>query len=273
MMRRIQSFAKSKGWIPPKRFLLLCHQRSGSNMLTSILNQHSNIELYGQLFKDDADFQARTHRLGVTPFNGDYFDDEIVSRERFDGIENTNEQPKRNTATFVNEVFTTLGKKRCAHYIGIKVHGGTLFTSELNDIFLDGNYRILILHRQDRLAAAISWYQARALNQWMRTNDQQVKRPQIEMNIDTLEWFMQRISADVSLWQNLVQSAHIPHLTLTYEELTAGDFDFSTIWQFLGVSDIGSPPSRTKKLIKDYSHIKNIRAIRSRLGQYSLTSS
>lgn len=267
MLSKFQRVLKSRSWIKPKKFLLLCHQRSGSNMLSKMLNQHPNVELYGQLFKDDMAFQKRTEQLSRIPFEGPYFDDQIDKREQFDQLERyPDQQPTRNTATFVNQFFEALNRQRLARHLGIKIHGGTLYAPELRRIFLQGDYRILILHRKDRLAAAISWYQARELNQWMRTTDQKVQQPTMKMDIPTLAWFMKRIEADVQLWHRLVQEENQAFLPLTYEEITADDFDFTKIWTFLGAKNIGNPTSSTKKLIKDYSHIENIEAIRNTLG-------
>ena len=40
----------SVGKIVPKRFLILGRSRVGSNLLSSLLNQHENIRLFGKLF-------------------------------------------------------------------------------------------------------------------------------------------------------------------------------------------------------------------------------
>ncbi|MGB3800283.1 MAG: hypothetical protein WA952_10755, partial [Lewinella sp.] len=64
---------RKMGLFPTRRFALICHQRSGSNMLTSILNQHPEVIMRGQILKDDPEYQAQLQEMGMVPFTGNLF--------------------------------------------------------------------------------------------------------------------------------------------------------------------------------------------------------
>ncbi|MGB7394934.1 MAG: sulfotransferase [Pricia sp.] len=243
------------------RFIIICHQRSGSNMMTGIMGNHRDVSFFGQVFKADAPWLKYLDSLGVMPFTGQLFDDDPEQRDRFDSLQDTpSERESRNTAEFVERYFETRSNEATGKYMGIKFHGGTLYTDEIHNIFLDKDYKVIMLHRENLLAAAVSWYRARTLDQWTSKSADDIKPTDIEMDIEMLEWFCQKTREDVALWQSLLKDRN--HLELTYEQITAADFNFAKIWNHLNIEDIGKPAPKTKKLIKTYDNITNIEAIR-----------
>ena len=258
---------KTSGLLPTQRFVLLCHQRSGSNMFASMLDRHPAVDVFGQLYKNDPGFQEAVRRLGVPAFSGKLFDDQLASRERFDYLEgHPMEREYRNVKPFTETFFRQFDKSTLATRLGIKLHGGTLYQDEIRSIFFNGQYKVILQYRKNFLAAAVSWYQARELNQWMRRTHDQVEKQPLEMDIDTLAWFIENIKKDIAHWKNMLHAQSLTYLELTYEEITSPGFNFSRVWNFLEVTDIGSPPSGTKKLIKDYHHITNLAAIKEALA-------
>ncbi|GAA0871250.1 hypothetical protein GCM10009117_03960 [Gangjinia marincola] len=247
-------------------FALICHQRSGSNMLSSILNQHPKVDVFGQLFKDDENFQKKINAISPIPFKGNLFDDVIESRERFDELEISPElREERNTDEFLDVFYKNYCQKTAFTRLGIKFHGGTLYQDELERNFFNATRKIIILHRENLLAAAISWYQARELNQWMRRSNEKVEKQSISMDIDTLSWFIEKTKSDVALWKSLAKKDQKDILELTYEEITQSSFDLKRVWNYLEVSPLNQKKPQTKKLIKDYSHIPNLEEIKNTL--------
>ena len=249
----------------PSRFALLCHQRSGSNMLTSILNQHPQVIMRGQIFKDDPAYQLELRGIGMVPFTGQLFDDELASRQRFDELqESPAAREPRNTAATVESFYRGQGIHSTARTVGIKFHGGTLYDDEIEQVFLgDTPYRILLLHRQNLVAAGISWYQSRELNQWVARSGDRIQTPDLYINLPTLKDFVYRTRDDIANWKALLARHEQPYLELTYEQITSPEFNYEFVWYYLGVKVIPTPKPKTRKLIKDYSHIQNIDEIRA----------
>lgn len=250
-----------------QRFVIMCHQRSGSNMFTSMLAQHPEVKFYGQLFKDDPIYRQKIERMGIMPFSGTLFDDEMESRNRFDYLEDhPTERETRNTAEFVEDCFQKFDQHTQGTCIGVKFHGGTLFREEIESVFLDGDYKVILLRRENLLVAAISWYQARELDQWRRDAKDKVAKPSMKMDIDTLAWFINNTRQDIALWKNLVQAHEVNYLELSYEEMTQTSFSLGKVWRYLEVKNIPSIRPKTKKLIKKYDHIINLDQIRKELA-------
>ena len=246
----------------PKRFVIICHQRSGSNMLTSMMEKHSEVEFFGQLFKADESWQKFLSKKNVIPFSGQLFDDEPETRGRFDRWQdNPNEREKRNTEAFVEDYFEKRKNDATGKTIGIKFHGGTLYNDEITSLFIKKEYKIILLHRENLLASAISWYRARTLDQWASKSSEKIKDTKLKMDIPLLEWFIENTQNDIALWKMLLKGN--PHLELTYEQITDKNFNFNSIWDHLKVKNIGRPTPKTKKLIKTYEDIENVEEIRA----------
>ena len=234
--------------------------------MTSIFNQHPQVIMRGQIFKDDPAYRAQLEAIGTAPFTGQLFDDAIDTRKRFDRLE---EQPGQREARNAAEVVETFYHSQEVHTydrkaVGIKLHGGTLFTDELEAAFFGKQpYTFMVLHRENLLAASISWYQARANNAWVARTAEEVKRAPTEMDIDQLIWFAEENRRDVQLWKDLLAKYGKDYLELTYEQVTAPNYSYDDIWDYLGVDNFPTPPPKTKKLIKKYDHIANLEDIRA----------
>ena len=268
-MKTLRRLAKRVGLRPADNFVLLCHQRSGSNMLMSAVSRHPGIAYYGQLYKDDPEHRRRMDQVARMVYTGAPFDDTLDQRARFERYEQdrSGRSPSRNTIAYTRRFFAEAHRRTAARYVGIKFHGGTLYHDEIARLFLDGEYRVIIQHRENLLAAAISWYQARELNQWRRNDGEPVITPTLTMDIERLHWFIENTRRDVALWKKLCTEAGQPYLEQTYEGIlidtsaAAGRF-----WQHLGLDPLPRVEVRTKKLIKTYDHILNIDVIRRELA-------
>lgn len=64
----------------------------------------------------------------------------------------------------------------------------------------------------------------------------------------------------------MVKDSGVNSMILTYEQVTDPSFNFTDVWNFLGVKDVGNTKPITKKLIKSYDHIKNLQEIREKLN-------
>lgn len=240
-------------------------------MLMDVVGHHPQVHYYGQLYKEEPSHRARLDGLAGVRLRGNTFDDSLVGRTAFETAERDPAQrsSERNFVEFTQGFYRRATRANRGGWIGGKLHGGTLHEDELAELFLGPTeYRVIVLHRQNLLAAAISWYQARELNQWRRNADQSVTTPALTMDIATLGWFIDNTRRDVRLWQQLCVRHGVRPLVLTYETAAADPFaTASQIWRFLDLP-VPTDPIRpgTKKLIKSYNHITNIGQIRSELA-------
>lgn len=234
--------------------------------MTSILNQHPDVILRGQIFKDDPDYQRQLQEeVGMLPFTGQLFDDEIESRQRFDRLQDdpAGREP-RNAAAVAESFYRGQALRTTARQVGIKFHGGTLYDDEVRDIFLGQQpYDFIVLHRENLLAAGISWYQARTLNQWVKRPGDSDARPPLTVDIGALTGFVERTHQDVADWRRMLAEYGKPYLELTYEQITGPDFDYALVWDHLGVRHIPTPPPKSLKIIKSYDHITNLAEVRA----------
>jgi len=215
-MDLISKVKRKLGFYSPQKFAIICHQRSGSNMLTSVMQSHKEINFYGQVFKSDESWQQQLRDKKVPPFKGQLFDDQIETRERFDRLrDHPEEREERNVLSFIDDYLSIRKWDGNGKMIGLKFHGGTLYDEEIEETFLDRGYKIILLHRENLLAAAISWYRARTLNQWAEKNADKVKKIDQPLDIDQLEWFIKKTQNDLNIWNNLLEDHD--HLHLTYE--------------------------------------------------------
>lgn len=256
------------GLIPYRRFALFCHQRSGSNMLTSILNQHPEVVMRGQIFKDDPEYQHELQTtLGMLPLRGQAFDDSMENRRRFDRLEkHPEEREARNFVAAGKSFYEGQARTTLAKTIGIKFHGGTLYEDEIEALFFDTDteYEFVLLHRENLLEAGISWFQARELNLWVSRGNEKVKPPSLHVDVDLVEEFVTNTHADLEHWKELFSRHGRSYLELSYEQITDPSFDYGILWDHLRVSHIPTPRPKTNKIIKSFDHLENLEEVRER---------
>ena len=234
-------------------------------MLTSVLNQHPEVIMRGQIFKDDPDYRHELQTtLGMLPLEGNAFDDRMESRRRFAHLEaHPAERETRNFVAAGESFYVGQAQNTTSKTIGIKFHGATLFEDEIEELFFSNTpYDLIVLHRKNLLAAGISWYQAREINQWVSRPGDTIERPPLHVDVELLREYIEQLRSDLRQWRALFAKHGKSYLELSYEQLTAPDFDYDLIWDHLHVKRIAPPPPRTRKIIKSYHHLENLAEIR-----------
>ena len=270
MLHRIKNVLKRNGkrfgLYPKDRFALICHQRSGSNMLGSIIGNHPDVVYYGQLYKDTPDHRKRLDALAGMKLPIEPLGNSMEQRDRFYQADGP-QTPDRGAGKYTEQFFERAHARRPERYVGIKFHGATLYESEIRDLYMGGRSKVILLHRKNLLAAAISWYQAREIDQWRRNKDEKVEQPTLRMEVERLQWFMDNTRRDVALWQHLIQDTGTKALELTYEDVSDDPVRYGRqVFDYLGLRSLPDARPQTKKLIKTYDHIENIEQIRRTLA-------
>lgn len=250
----------------PKRIFMICFQRSGSNMLTSVLNKHPNINVIGQIFKDEDKFQQQLRQMKIPSFTGKLFNDNLNERNEFYRLENNRElRDNRNTFDYIDSIYKAYNRKTVANNQIIKLHGGTLFKDELKILMCDKRNKFILLTRRNLIQNAISWYVARLQNEWMISNDKKYTKNSIHIDVEILRQYIFNLKYDEALWCNLISTYNPISLKLKYEDIIDVDFDWNKIWRFLDLSPIDNTKPSTSKIHNSYDHITNLDQVKQSL--------
>ena len=268
---------------PFRRFVLLCPQRSGSNALTSLLNGHGGVRLYGQLFNNGREYRRinradlglplfrphpeTTRHLGPTP----------PLRRRLEWAALRLAPRERDLSRYLEQFWRRFGAEGAAHggvppvagpqAVGFKLHDFQLADDDLQALFDDHLDRIVILHRKNLLRSAVSWAVAMRTDEWVqkRGEDRAQRRP-LRLDLDELAWFVDKTARSVETWQRLAAASPTPALTLTYEEHVVPR-TVGPLFDFLGLTQAEAPAFGTRKLAaRRYDHVANAAEIDRALG-------
>jgi len=237
-------------------------------MLTGLLNQHPDIKSYGQIFKDNDTVREDMKRMGVNPYNGLMFDGTIEQRQLFDRLEAS---PKKRAAEedpsiYVENFFRVYERLMNCKYVGAKIHGGSIFIEKLTEVLRTRKYRVILLHRENLLRAAVSWYVAKTTDHWVARKEGQRQKLDLEIPLSHLEWFIENSRRDVRQWEAILKNNNIDYMDLTYECLCESD-GIVDVFRFFGCNETYDLKSITYKLIDDsrYKEIRNYHDIKDAL--------
>lgn len=254
------------------RFALLCHQRSGSNALTSLLQQHDDIAMYGQLFNDGLEYRGYHRETLDLPL--------FRPHPRADLHHGPSPPLKRRleklVLRFVSRATDVEAFTRAFHerfqpdraVIGCKVHDFQLVDDDMRR-FLGQLDRVVVLTRRNLLRAAVSWAVAIRSDVWVAHSTAGRRRgatadDPITLDVDEVRWFIDKTTRTIDTWRRLVEAAGIPALWLTYEDNIVGQ-DLDPLWEHLGIGPVDGEFA-TRKLARSYDHVANAERLDAELG-------
>ncbi len=200
------------------KFIILGRSRTGSNFLRSLLNDHSQVETYGEIFrsKESMDWD----HIGLL---------QNAKMQR---------QLREDPAVFVSQrVFRRYPKEIAA--VGFKIFYYHAQDAEWRAIwpFLQAQTDIHVIHmkRRNMLQTHLSRKRAEITDSWVNTTGQKETAPTITLDYAECLADFQRTRAYEEEYDRFF-AAH-PKMELIYEELAA---DYATkmesVQQFLGLS-------------------------------------
>ena len=259
----------------PLRFVLLCHQRSGSNALGSLLGQTEGVRLYGQLFNGSREY-ARYHRadLGLPPFRAHpralrHFGPRPRLRHRWDALARWG--PTATDLSAHLGAFWDRFAQDGDRAVGFKLHDFQLTDADLARLLAEHVDRVLLLHRENLLRAAVSWAVALRTDVWVR-KEATASRPPLTLDPDEVAWFVSKTRREVARWREMAAEAGTPTLELTYERDVAprrlGPIsDFLRLGAEAGTPGAATPDFETQRLAAPgYAHVANARELDAALG-------
>ena len=223
-------------WLPARwlakracRFVVLCHQRTGSNLLCGRLSGHPGIIMHNELFNEVTPYTPHTELLGQW---------NVYERDR-------------NPQGFLDHIFTvgdtdsTIGhsigavgfKSFPEHWIG---RYGTF-----QRLVADPELKVIVLRRADPLAVLVSQRRANATQDYVG-HGQLYDDVRVSVRPSDLQRYADKLDACYHGYEQLATEP----LDITYEQLTrAPEATAARLCEFLHVATdpLGVPPHMTRQ--------------------------
>ena len=257
----------------PMRFALLCHQRSGSNALSAILNADPRVALYGQLFNHFLGYRRRNRRqLGMRGYRAHpeamrHFGLRPPARPRLErallSLAPVEASLERFMDTFWSRYHPAPDERRV---VGFKLHDFQVSDEDLAALgqrHVDG---VVMLWRRNLLKAAVSWAYAIRTDVWTRKQAASEAPPTFRLDPREIAWFIDKTAGEVERWRGVLRSAGANLIELTYED-DVRTRELEPLYRFLGLDWEGPPEFRTHKLAASgYAHVANAAELERSLG-------
>ena len=257
------------------RFVLLCHQRSGSNALDAWLGAHPRVGLYGQLFNDTSEYRRNNAAdLGLPlfrshPRSARHFGLRPPLGARLDRARNRLARRERDLDAYLRAFGERFGRDEDWLASGFKLHDHQLVDDDLDRLLERHVDRVLLLSRRNLLKAAVSWAYAVRTRVWAsRPVDHAAAPPKPALNLDPreIEWFVTKTAEAIAHWRTRLRAGRAPWLDLEYESLIEAG-DTGALLDFLGLEPHAAQRFATRRLAApDYAHVTNARELDARFG-------
>lgn len=258
----------------PFRFVLLCHQRSGSNALSAILNDDSRIHLYGQLFNPFAEYRIRNsrNRFGAYaphPEALQHFGLKPPLRPRLERALLSPFPVHRDLGRFVGNFWARNAASNggaTPSALGFKLHDYQVTDADLTALAAKHADGVVMLWRRNLLKAAVSWGYAIKTDIWSSRKAAAGPPPTHRLDPEEIGWFIEKTAAVVTRWRAVLEASGARWLELTYEDNVVPR-TLESLYDFLGVDSTGRLDFRTRRLSRaDYAHIANAEELDRRFG-------
>lgn len=217
------------------KFIILGRSRSGSNFLLGMLNAHSQVIAYSEMFKDP---QIIGWDKPGHPQSGKVL-------ERF----------QHHTIEFIEQdLFKKMPKSIGA--VGFKIFYYHAYGTSLEPVwqYLQQHQEVHVLHikRQNILKTHLSRVRAAATDNWINLTGEQEEAPAVELNYEQCLADFQQTRA----WEEEYDQkfASHPKLEIIYEDLVRNyEIRMPDIFKFLGVEQEPVQPQTHKQASKNLS--------------------
>ena len=255
------------------RFILLCHQRSGSNALQAMLNETGEAAIWGQLFNQFWRYRRKQAKKGTPP--PPRHPRAILHFGLRPGIAKRAEcaiLDRMPCAADVDTVARAYWRVHCSNdptpyrAKGYKLHDFQVSDDDLARLGTEHADGVVILSRSNLLRAAVSWGYAKRTDVWSTRGRKVASKEVHALDPEDLRWFIDKTAREVDNWRQVLERAGANVLDLNFErEIETRGLE--RLWHFLGMPWKGTPDFATKRLAEPtYSHIANAREIDTALG-------
>jgi hypothetical protein len=212
-----------------QRFVLLSSQRSGSNMLRSLLNEHSEVTCFGELMrKTPLRMRARGYRGALQAL------EHVNKKYRSDSVRFAHPRD------FVDDV---MAKLATTPIVGFKLMLNQ-HPSFMSDLIADPAYAKIFLYRANHLASFSSEKIARATGQGAARTGADIKRAKVRFRKGEFRRFLKTREERFEDVRKQLASASGGHFEIEYLELVEED-GVGRVLDFLGADSACEIKPRT----------------------------
>lgn len=220
------------------RFVICGIQRTGTILLTGLLDDHEDVLCMGELFQR----KSGTVEPAVPRFKLHL--EQSRSRRVAQIV-----APRRGVRDYLDGVFARFEKYDA---VGFKLMVDQAHRHpEVEDYLKAEGFKVIHLVRENVLKTHISRLKARQSGIYV--SDKEVGLGGLQVSADTLRWQLAQVEAENTALDNLVTSLGLEQISLTYEQLTGAQRDgqMTKILSFLGVDASIQPRPKSVKLTPD----------------------
>lgn len=161
-----------------EKFVIITNQRSGSNLLVSMLNSHPEIKCFGELMRATPRWMKKKGYKGA-----------LRVLEKVDEIFQDDRHRFAHPHEFIQAVFDTAPRKRKTY--GFKLHLNQ-HPEYLTRLIQDPDWKLVVLERENKLAQFSSSKISEVTGQGNAPKGAEVKRATVAFNAREFEKFLER---------------------------------------------------------------------------------
>ncbi len=229
--------------------------------------------MFGQLFKDNgigrralrllrmpmykrcASYNYHTSSTGDRPFSLEEFRLRLYRRSS-------------DLHEFVGTFYERFQKQTGKPVVAYKLHGHQLSDEDFEAALTDCTDKVILLHRRNLLAAAVSWCVALHTTQWVSASDGRVQSLKgLSIDVDAACWFIERTRQQTDQWRSLLKRNRVDYREFVYEDVFS-DRTLASVWDFLDVERLTDAQPKTRQLMSRdrYREIVNIDEVNNALA-------
>ncbi len=200
-------------------FVIITNQRSGSNMLVSMLDSHPQIRCFGELMRVTPDWMKRDGYRGV-----------LRVLDQVDQIYKEDQYRFQHPYEFVRAAFATAPKRDC---YGFKIHLAQ-HPEFLSELIQDREWQLVVLQRENKLAQFSSSKIAEVTGQGNAPKGTRIVRARVEFKNKEFGRFL---SQERKQWERVwsdIQTSGKDYFYLRYVDLVSKSA-IQKLFKFLGV--------------------------------------
>jgi len=253
------------------KFMLIAHQRSGSNALHSVLQQHPEIFFYGQLFGTATNHLKKSLKWGMpfTPVHQDHLymggrtpKTSTVFRHQLLRFLPKSATPAKHVERFFDKAKKrTTDKHSC---VGFKLHDSQMSYLDLRLVAQNHVDKVVILRRRNVLQAAVSCLYAQQTDVWA-TRKKTRGAKTVALAVARVEEFAKETLCSTERVRATLELADVQYHEMEYENTVLLN-QYELLWRYLGVEEVEMEPLTKRLSTPDYSHISNAAEINEALA-------
>jgi hypothetical protein len=237
------------------KFVIVTSQRSGSNMLVSMIDSHPQIRCFGELMRVTPDWMKRDGYRGV-----------LRMLEKVDPVYREDTFRFAHPHDFVNAVFSLVPNRQS---YGFKQHLNQN-PDFLYSLIKDPDWNILLLDRENKLAQYSSQKVSQATGQGNAPKGTKIIRVQVEFKENEFKKFVKQKEKEWDVIKQKLKSNGKNYFTIRYTDLISRSAKESML-QFLGVDslfqmDPGTEKRNSSDILSRFSNPEKIISVLEQMG-------